>query len=485
MGKGALMFVYNLDSNDQKVNGVISQNCMYDNGEQGSNISLWNNQIISPKTSIPLNGWQNPQYIEANGSGVCAFEQSSFTLGFDNGAKTSLNIQTALVPVTQSSQGNVVCSANSNSSLDIWSGQSGIGIMILPDPSTVPKQENYIPPNPATWMSWLNNQTNGLFFQQPLYTVSFPASHDSGMSISTHCTELASSAQTVTQTLDIGGQLNAGIRYFDLRPCVWDISNKNGSSDFYFGHFTEFEQMGLGCLGQNMVESLQQVVEFANENTDEIIILKFSHYVDSQYNSFPAGLQQLMISTIQEKLGNNIYTVPDGEKINSAILNSIIQSTKRIICVFDSIDSSLYNAQKGILKFGDLSGTPAADSNLDIYDNYSDSDNLSIMVADQIDKYTKFITNGTGNNQQKNGIFLLSYTLTQSETDAILSSLGLDTVLLLAKYADSYLWTVVTSIMRGPTSQQPPNLVYIDSVNSSNAISAAIYFNLQNIIYSK
>lgn len=73
MGKVATMFVYNLDSKDQTITGVTSQKCMFDNGEEGSDISLWNNQTLSPKTSLPSNGWHKPQFIEANGSGAHFF----------------------------------------------------------------------------------------------------------------------------------------------------------------------------------------------------------------------------------------------------------------------------------------------------------------------------------------------------------------------------------------------------------------------------
>lgn len=349
--------------------------------------------------------------------------------------------------------------------------------MVLPDPSTIPAQSGYIPTDSSSWMGELNASSAGEFFKRPLNMVSLPASHDSGMSASNRCTSLAGAAQTQTQTLDIRGQLNAGIRYFDLRPCVWKVNNNNGPNDFAFGHFSPAES-GQGCLGQNMIQGLQQVGSFIGSHPNEIVILKFSHSTDSSYTPFPTSLQQLMIQTIQDQIGRVMYAAAVGEKINQCTLQSITESARRVICVFDGLDASLYAPSSGILKFGDLSGNPAADSNLDIYDSYSNSNNLSLMVADQIDKYSKFLR-GVGNNPQKNGMFLLSYTLTQTSTDAILSALGLGTLLALANYANRCLWTVITSIMQGPTRQQPPNLVYIDSVNNTNAISAAIYLNSQ------
>ena len=76
MGYGANMTVTNR-STSIVTTGVSSQTCMYDNGDDGSNVSFFNNIAILPNSSAPSGG---SQYIEAKSSGSCAFEASSFTL---------------------------------------------------------------------------------------------------------------------------------------------------------------------------------------------------------------------------------------------------------------------------------------------------------------------------------------------------------------------------------------------------------------------
>lgn len=471
--------------------------------------------------------------------------------------------------------------------------------------------------NTAKWMESLNNKTGGKFFNQAFNMVSLPASHDAGMSSTSKCTSAANNLNTQTQIMNIDGQLNAGIRYFDLRPNLWDINkfdptSNDAGNQFAFGHFAN-NLGGQGCLGQNMVEALQQVSKFITANPEEIVILKFSNYIDSNVTPFSLSIQKTMLKTIKTNLSGLMYTANIGQKINTETLKSIINSGKQVICIFDNLDASLYDPTSGILKFGGLSspteklpncpnvyynpgtgivyllmdgklrevpdwqtwtnltggvdlanlphacniiqdannlpfdqgqqimegaqlvrvqgtssvyltdimpdnpdwvvlrhvvspaqmnsygfngqevqaynGTPVygpdvttSDSNFDLYDSYSGTDVLPAMVADQIDKYTKFLS-GNGNNPEQNGMFLLSYTLTESTQGAVSSTLGVGSIIELAKLANPFLWRVVNSIMRGPTTQQPPNLVYIDLVDSINPVTEAIYFNLQNTIY--
>ena len=466
------MFVYNLDANKQMVNGVISSNCMYDNGEEGSTISLWNNVTIPTQSAIPEKGWNNPQYIEANGTGSCATQQSSFTLGFANGGALTIDLETAIPEARQTTTGNIMCSLSSNYSIDPFTGQVNIGVIILPDASEIPDQNLYIPQNPARWMEELNTNSNGKFFQRTFNQVSLPASHDSGMSCTTRCTPLAGSPQTQTQTLNIAGQLDAGIRYFDLRPCVWEVNEDCLVPDFYFGHFTPVPIIGgMGCLGQNMKEALEQVAAFLSLNTQEIVVLKFSHFGDKDGHNFTIALQQMMITDIKNVLANQLFVTTEHQKINNKTLQTVISSGKRVICVFDDLDSSLHNPEEGILIFGDIANTPVPKSNFDVYDSYADTDNLTIMVADQIDKYQLFTTRAYG-------MFLLSYTLTQSTNDAITSEFGIDSILELADAANKYLWTVVTSMVSASSPKKIPNLVNVDNVDSKNAVSAAYYFNI-------
>jgi hypothetical protein len=81
MGYGAYMKVVNNRPTPIQtfVTGVV---CMYDNGDQGSNLSLWNNAVIAGSTALPTS--DPGQYIEEIGSGGCAFDVSKFSIKIED-----------------------------------------------------------------------------------------------------------------------------------------------------------------------------------------------------------------------------------------------------------------------------------------------------------------------------------------------------------------------------------------------------------------
>jgi hypothetical protein len=78
MGYGAFMRVTNNRKTDIQL-FVTNVQCMYDNGEEGSNLSLFNNAIVPASQALPVPGG-NGQYIEVKASGGCFFETSTFNL---------------------------------------------------------------------------------------------------------------------------------------------------------------------------------------------------------------------------------------------------------------------------------------------------------------------------------------------------------------------------------------------------------------------
>jgi hypothetical protein len=76
MGYGAYMNVTNNNAADVRlyVHGIV---CMYNNGDEGSNLSYFNGlEVVSGQTEPGGKG----QYIEAIASGQCIAEMSTFTL---------------------------------------------------------------------------------------------------------------------------------------------------------------------------------------------------------------------------------------------------------------------------------------------------------------------------------------------------------------------------------------------------------------------
>jgi hypothetical protein len=56
---------------------ITDVNCMFDDGDEGSNLSLFNNALVKASSSLPESG---SQYIEAKNSGGCFGADSTFTL---------------------------------------------------------------------------------------------------------------------------------------------------------------------------------------------------------------------------------------------------------------------------------------------------------------------------------------------------------------------------------------------------------------------
>jgi hypothetical protein len=473
MGKGMYMVALNLDSATHS-SKITNRNCVYADGQDGSWLSKFNAQY-PPMGSVPALGTP-PIYVEANGSGGCAFEQSRFTFNFDGGGNgggyIGINIQTSQNPVTRTGSGGPLwADIGSNDNFFTFKGQAALGIL----------RTNQNPPSAAPFASvpgasWMQQAiaANPDFRNRTLSMVSFPASHDSGMSKTTKCTTFGNARITQTQTSNIAGQLNFGVRYFDLRPAVWSIDDSRPT--LYTGHFSSAVG-GQGCLGEKLGDILGAVASFVKTNPQEIVFLKFSHYSDNDARSFPVALQRQMITQIQGALQSSMLTAGVGEKVGLRTVGGIIDGGRRVICVFDDLDPSLYNPLQGILRFGSVNPAsyppvPAAQqSNLDIYDSYTGTENTVMMMVDQLNKYNQFsqaqLTNGE--------LFLLSYTLTLSDLGS--TPVGGGSILGLAAKANQWLWQYATGIAASSSSPRPPNFIYVDAVDGTSPLQAALYFN--------
>ncbi len=127
MGYGAHMSIKNNSSKTIKTN-ISAQECMYDNGSEGSRLSLFNELTIKAFTSVPSTGGQ---YIEAKASGSCAFSTSTFDLKI-----TGLNKDAFAVNFSETV--NTYYCKNQPSNVDVSidnSGDQAFIIITLTDPN--------------------------------------------------------------------------------------------------------------------------------------------------------------------------------------------------------------------------------------------------------------------------------------------------------------------------------------------------------------
>lgn len=81
MGHGGYLTVNN--ERDQPIRTyVIDFNCVFDNGKEGSNPSLFDDVVIPASSSLPTSG--KGQYIEGNKTGTCFFHEGRFTLKIED-----------------------------------------------------------------------------------------------------------------------------------------------------------------------------------------------------------------------------------------------------------------------------------------------------------------------------------------------------------------------------------------------------------------
>src|SRR2546421_5584843 len=86
MGYGAFLNVQNNRSAAVQL-FITNVECMFDNGEEGSNLSLFNNADVPPGGALP--GGKG-QYIEAKASGGCFFDASTFNLKVEDAANHAI-----------------------------------------------------------------------------------------------------------------------------------------------------------------------------------------------------------------------------------------------------------------------------------------------------------------------------------------------------------------------------------------------------------
>jgi hypothetical protein len=312
--------------------------------------------------------------------------------------------------------------------------------------------------------TWMKQNWNNISSKQ-LCEVAIPGSHDAGMSVLNFSTSGSTSDNTQTQKYNIGDQLSKGSRYFDLRPMLWESKVKDSS--FYTGHFSVINVIGTeGSLGQSLSDIFDEVRSFVthSSNDHEIIVLKFSHYMDIDNNgaNFNADQKTALKNFVLDSIGDLLYTSTNAHvNLGQVTLSSIQASGKRVIAIFDAMDSYA-ESSRGFFTFGNNSST----ENYRLYDQYSNNDDFSTMANDQLNKFHNF-TSSNGS------MFLLSWTQTEGWTDYVDNSIH-D----LAKKADTYLWWGIYEMFSSgyATSTKIPNILYLDYFDSSYYFAEAAYF---------
>lgn len=291
---------------------------------------------------------------------------------------------------------------------------SDIGLEWTSETNREPRNNDSAGPNdnPITFTNFFAQATNSNTWMQSyakshgdkkLGQICILGAHDAGMSELHGHTIVSYPCNTITQNQSIGGLLELGVRYFDIRP-VWT------GETFRCGHYSDTHDPAAGIQGGNGV-SLVDLVNDINEFTkgkSELVILNLSHDFDTtqraqHHNTYPP-LNQEQYDQIFAELNKLTYLYKTQVvDLTDITLKAYIGSGhSSVIVIVDPSDSGV--AIPGSL----LNNGFYEPSRYNVINIYSNTNNLAKMAEDQIGKM----------NQYKDSYFLLSWTLTQDLDDA-------------------------------------------------------------------
>lgn len=315
-----------------------------------------------------------------------------------------------------------------------------------------------------------------------LTSLCVPGSHDAGMSVLNVPTLGASACDTLTQARHVSDQLNAGSRYFDIRPGLWSavVDVPPPKLALCACHFTKPGYVSwatglLGGFGQYLESILGDVSAFLQQpgSEKEIVILKFSHYADYDTTAFQftEGQMEQLVTQVTARLQNQLYTDPSPSvNLNALTVDQILNGSGRVIAVFDELSEDLHVPSLGLFSYSDYSGTSTPPADLIVYDSYSNTHSLSFMEADQLGKFASF-------DPASGSLFLVSWTLTMQPADFEPPMVCIST---LAQQANNDLPNVLpTWVTAGFVSaSKVPNIIYCDWVTPTlGVVDVCVAFN--------
>lgn len=277
----------------------------------------------------------------------------------------------------------------------------------------------------ANWMSAYQNKT--------LKQLSIPGSHDAAMSTASHCS-IGDDSNTITQIQNISKQLQVGIRYFDIRP-VFSFVGSLSNASVNTGHYSGADGFAVGCRGESMDDILDGVHDFLRDNTSEVVILKFSHFLANGGEGMDYFFDQLNVSSkqtlidkltqkIHDKLSSKVFQKPSTSRIVDIHLS---QMAGKAVVVYDIQDLATVNLGTNIYTYLDFNAdTPNPNSaDLVVFDKYTNTDLMSKLIS-QTEPVTDDDKKHPGQEYllktakyHGGDMFLLSWTLTLQTSDLV------------------------------------------------------------------
>ncbi|KAF2262630.1 PLC-like phosphodiesterase [Lojkania enalia] len=299
--------------------------------------------------------------------------------------------------------------------------------------------------NSGTTTDWMQ-QSLGSLGNRTLKHIVMPGSHDSGMSSFSPGTVGANYANTQAQYLDIYQQLMMGSRYFDLRPVI-------SAGQWVSGHYSEVadSDIWLGGNGQSISDIISQINSFTSQYK-ELVIINLSHTLDTD-NSYEELTQSQWNKLFDTLKGiNNRFTVtnPGKTDFSNKVLNDFISDGASVF-IFAQLPSGITLGNYANQGFFNQDNFP-------IFDSYSNSNEASVMEADQLQKVKDNRNLVADASKRKDKFHILSWTLTQQPEDV----LNFDKAIM--NLGVSVFDDLVSDAYNAFTPESFPNVLYVDSL---------------------
>lgn len=238
------------------------------------------------------------------------------------------------------------------------------------------------------------------------------------------------------QEYNVYSQLNAGIRYFDLR-IGYD------GSKFKVMHF---------LFGDNLDIILSQIALFINSNVGEIIIVEMSSF---EYYGSEFPINQFA-SLLNNKIGTYILDNLYNKDQDVLKYNELMNTTARIILVIQNYEISL-----------SLSRIIGKNTYKYITRNYANSNNLDYLID--------YNTDRINNNNLNQAFFCISWFLTPQSNN--INKIYEDVLISLAKKSNNVLSEWVNKNIIDKNIKKP-NIIMVDYYDISNILETSIGITL-------
>ncbi|CCC11190.1 hypothetical protein SMACR_03896 [Sordaria macrospora] len=338
-----------------------------------------------------------------------------------------------------------------------------------------------------------------------LREMSLPGTHNSGMSLLTGGTALVKarpeSVQCHASHMTVGKQLEAGARWFDIRPVI-------AGGKWATGHYTFFDGIklpsgldkipGLGDLakeigkigggdkekvldgwqggnGQLIADIVREVNDFTDKYPGELVIINLSHGLNT--DTFSGNPKARLTQQEWENLMTELLAVKN--RATHITMENIDLTYQRLSNLLPPSDPSKPNdlsRKSSVLFVVDDITTDNQHVNLSkfskegfffrgqlaIFDSYANTNNLNNMITDQFSKLS------THRTKADDDMFLLSWTLTQPVETMITGSI--------VKYGEDANRALGEKLWANGamSAQRFPNVVSVDALDEDGEVAGLV-----------